>query len=157
MKKHFSLLNIQGLGLVGTMFLLGCSEKTGESVQLSVGEAVSVNVGDAQNIMIMRSEKGFSVVLFRHGVDELGVAVDDRKIEVQRKGVLNGQTFMTFADSVSLIPNMRVFLGEDGNIKTRQILTGWEFQEVDRADGHTAQSGKRVFKKIGDRWEATNE
>ena len=109
------------------LIFAGCSN---EYRELGVDKALNIDVGEGQRVMLMRTDDGVSVVYFRNNLDELGVEISGQQIEIQRKEVVGGESFLTITDSANLVPKMRLQLGDDGNIKRKEVITGWRFEEV---------------------------
>lgn len=126
--KKFTLLLFYFTLLV---ISISCSS---EHRDLGIGEAVNVDVGEGRKFMLMRTERGVSVVYFRNNLDELGLEISGDQIEIQRKEAVDGVTFLTITDNPNLIPKMRLHLSKDGNIKRKETVTGWKFQDIESGD-----------------------
>lgn len=111
------------------LFLIaaGCSN---EHLKLGVNDALNVDVGEGRRVMLMRTDDGVAIVYFSNNLDELGVDISGQKIEIQRKEVIGGESYLTITDNANLVPKIRLLLGNDGNIKRKEVITGWRFKEV---------------------------
>lgn len=113
------------------MFYCGCSNQNN---YLKPNDTINLDCGDGKRLMILRLENSLSIVLFRDGLDELGVEILKDKIEIQRKAYINGDLFLSITDKPDIIPKIRLKLDSDGNVISAEVLEDCKFQKTKTCD-----------------------